>query len=737
MNPAFPEGLEENESRLRLFFDKTHDGISLIDEEGICLEWNESQEKITGICKEEALGRYAWDLMYSLLPRDRRTEKRKETLERTFQDSLRTGIPAFKDREIFEGERPDGTRILIKLKAFPLKTEKGYCIGFISQDVTGKQGTAGIPGRDEGCFRGIIERSSDLIFILDKDLSPLYVSPSSRSMTGYDPEELINKPPEFAHSTLFSQSGPELTDAARRTMNGEVVENIGIWISSKDGSRIFVILNAVPVVHEGMVTAVQVSMRDSTALKRVELALKESEEKFRSIVENSNDIWYSLTCDGTITYMSPKVTDLLGYKVGEIVGKEGSLFIHPDDYPSQRKMFFHALATGEKVRGIELRIRHKNGEWMWHSQSVSPIFDGKGNLLRIQGISRDITEAKTAEESLRRSEEKFRSFVENADDIVFSLKPDGTLTYVSPKWTELTGYDSRDIISHPVQYIHSEDLPRVRESFRKIFQTGKKEGGIECRLHHTNGTWIWFTLSISPIRDSDGNIVACIGISHDITGRKKNEEAFRRANRQLKLLSSITRHDILNRISVIQGYITIAEQDCADSILSGYLGKMNAAIQEIQSQIEFTRMYHNLGSHEPRWIRMADIMPGLPVPETITLKADLENISVFADTMFEKVFFNLLDNSVRHGKQVTEIHVSAHHAGDHMAVVWEDNGGGFPAENKERIFELGYGMNTGYGMFLVREVLSLTGLSIKETGIFGKSARFEITVPEGTYRTAG
>jgi signal transduction histidine kinase len=112
----------------------------------------------------------------------------------------------------------------------------------------------------------------------------------------------------------------------------------------------------------------------------------------------------------------------------------------------------------------------------------------------------------------------------------------------------------------------------------------------------------------------------------------------------------------------------------------------------------------------------------------------MQNISIFADPMLEKVFFNLLDNSVRHGQHVTEIRVSAHESENELTVFWEDNGVGITMQEKEKIFERGYGKNTGFGMFLVREILLLTGILICETGEEGKGARFEILVPKGAYR---
>ena len=130
------------------------------------------------------------------------------------------------------------------------------------------------------------------------------------------------------------------------------------------------------------------------------------------------------------------------------------------------------------------------------------------------------------------------------------------------------------------------------------------------------------------------------------------------------------------------------------------------------------------------------IIKGLQIPEGLTLDVNLEDISVFADPMLEKVFFNLLDNSLRHGGSVSHILVSGFRHRDRYTISWEDNGTGVRDDEKEAIFERGHGKHTGLGLFLVREILALTGISIAETGTEGKGARFEITIPNGVYSDA-
>jgi signal transduction histidine kinase len=220
----------------------------------------------------------------------------------------------------------------------------------------------------------------------------------------------------------------------------------------------------------------------------------------------------------------------------------------------------------------------------------------------------------------------------------------------------------------------------------------------------------------------------------DISERKQTEKILQVTNRKLSLLNSITRHDILNNISLLSGYITLMRDLIKDSKAIKYLEKMDSAKILITNQIEFTRIYQDLGTTEPIWHDIGSVVDKLPVPGNITIENTCTGVRVYADPILEKVFFCLLDNTLRHGKHATTVTVSAEEIPAGLIIRWEDDGTGIPADEKEVIFHQGYGKNTGLGLFLSREILSITGMTIIESGTPGKGARFEITVPRGTYR---
>ncbi|HII97765.1 MAG TPA: HAMP domain-containing histidine kinase [Methanoregula sp.] len=118
----------------------------------------------------------------------------------------------------------------------------------------------------------------------------------------------------------------------------------------------------------------------------------------------------------------------------------------------------------------------------------------------------------------------------------------------------------------------------------------------------------------------------------------------------------------------------------------------------------------------------------------VRIVSEITGLEIFTDPLITKVFANLLNNSLRHGNHVTEIHVHAQPGNNGLVIVWEDNGAGIPINEKELIFDRGYGKNTGLGLFLVREILAITGITIIENGEPGKGARFEISLPKDRFR---
>ncbi len=328
----------------------------------------------------------------------------------------------------------------------------------------------------------------------------------------------------------------------------------------------------------------------------------------------------------------------------------------------------------------------------------------------------------------QKEQQRNRTIFYNSQAGTFSIhKKTLDITAANRKFAQAIQYRCSDLIKKNLSdiIVNSSD----RELFLSKLHDSKYVKDIEVTLSAHDKTLRWVLISVSNTNEED---FVCTAV--DITDQKVSQHALMLANRKLGILSSITRHDILNKLSGIYGYLDIMRMKSPDPAFADYISKLEVTTTEIQNLIAETQIYQDLGIQEPQWQEPEKLVRHLPVPETITLTVDLPEVELFGDPMLNKVFNNFIDNSIRHGERVTEIKVSSKKSGDNLVILWEDNGIGIPVDEKEKIFERGFGKHTGLGLFLVREILSLTGITIKETGEPGKGTRFEMTISKGGYR---
>ena len=246
-----------------------------------------------------------------------------------------------------------------------------------------------------------------------------------------------------------------------------------------------------------------------------------------------------------------------------------------------------------------------------------------------------------------------------------------------------------------------------------------------------------FEITTTPIKDQQGNVCGTVHVARDVTLARQTAIQLAELNKKLNLLSSVTRHDILNQLMVLSGNLGLLKTlESRDERLA-HISKMERAISTIRHEIEFTKDYERLGRAEPIWHDVESVVRAAISKKDladIEVRMEPRGLEILADPMLEKVFYNLLDNTMRHGGTVSQIWLSVEKRPDGVAIVYEDDGVGIPFDEKEKIFLKGFGKNTGYGLFLSREILNITDLKISEKGVQGKGARFELFVPENRAR---
>ena len=470
-----------------------------------------------------------------------------------------------------------------------------------------------------------------------------------------------------------------------------------------------------------------VSLNDISAINRINRALRESEEKFRLIFENSPLGKFHFGKDGIITEYNDNFVDIVPVPAGFSDG------IDPSVIPGRCiNDAIKAIIKGDLGKFDKECVIRSGSDKSYVRVIIAPVKGREGNIKGGIGIVEDITRKRKAEEEQKR----FKAIFDKANYGSVIADLNGNIIYNNKYFADVHGYAPEELTGNNLKNLHHEggalSLP---EFMGRVIEDG--EFGAE-ELWHRNRAEEKFPMLVNGIllKNSDEVPEYIAATAIDISERKRQEESLSVANKKLKILSGITRHDILNQISALSSYIELTKEFAETSPLPDYLSRMEKTASTVRQQIEFTREYEDLGVNEPCWIDISDAVdkPRSINPGDVEIINDCGNLLVYADQMFEKVFYNLLDNTIRYGAGADKVRVHYRMSDGGIVIIFEDNGQGVEDDRKERIFDRKFGENTGYGLFLSREILSITGLTIQETGVYGEGARFEIFVPDGKFQ---
>jgi diguanylate cyclase (GGDEF)-like protein/PAS domain S-box-containing protein len=281
-------------------------------------------------------------------------------------------------------------------------------------------------------------------------------------------------------------------------------------------------------------TAIRIALTDITERKRVGARLSESETKYRQLVENTHDIIYSLTPEGVFTYVSPAWTILLGHPVTDVEGHLFTEFVHPDDIPVGFAFLQRVLETGQRQDGVEYRAQHINGEWRWHTSNAAPVKNTDGLVTGYEGIARDITKRKQADEALQLAASVFST----AREGIMITDTDGTILDVNDAFTRITGFGRDEVIGKNPRILSSgrHDREHYAAMWRDLKEKGHWQGEIWNR--RKNGEVYAEMQTITTVPDPEGNARQYVSLFSDITSLKEQQNQ----------LEHIAHYDALTRL---------------------------------------------------------------------------------------------------------------------------------------------------------------------------------------------
>lgn len=590
-------------------------------------------------------------------------------------------------------------------------------------------------------YRLVLEATSDGIWDWDITTNRTFFSDQYYLMLGYEPlefESTFESWRRIVHPEDLRSVEPVILDSLKQP---EGRFDIEFRIKTKTGDYRWIHGRGKVVARSEDGTPIRMvgSHIEITDRKRIEEALLESEEKYRLLSENSTDLVFRRRIhDGVYEYISPSVAKITGYTQDDLYRDQGLLqrIIAPASVEYFREAW-ERFQKGEIPEEYEFQIITKHGELKWVNQRNALISDESGVIVALQGSVTDITRRKLDEERILENIIKYEALFDNFPTGVIVTDKTGAFIEVNRQAAEIIGVD-RDIllsrrIGDGLWQILSPDGNLMKMEEHPVVtavKEGKPVSGVEMGIVTSRGEVIWILMNSAPIQVEEyGSVITF----QDISKRRQMELALGTVNKKLSLLTSVTRHDIKNSLTGLKGYLYLLDEEVTEEKTKDLVLRLNSIAKDISRKIEFTSTYQDIGSKSPEWQHPVHLIEDIPV-ESLTLINNLPDVEIFADQMLGMVFENLIINSRMHGDTATTIWLKADQIENSLLIIYEDDGIGILDSEKEAIFARGYGKNTGFGLFLIREILSITGISIRETGVYGKGVRFEISVPPGAFR---
>jgi PAS domain S-box-containing protein len=570
----------------------------------------------------------------------------------------------------------------------------------------------------------------------------------------------------------------------RRTLRG-VLEDAGYQVTETARA------SDAPRAKNGKPTAVIEIARDITERRRVEAGRKESEARYRSLVNNVSlgILRSTMGPPGRIIETNPALEKITGYSRDELLAMNmEDLYAHPEE----RQAFMQKLASAKRTVTRELRWKRKDGGRIVVLDTVIAVRDSSGQILHFDAIIEDITERRRAEEALRESEERYRTLVENATDAIYMVDAHENILSVNQTTARFLGKRPEKLIGKKVSDIFPPEIAaRFTEEFRLTFRTGQSI--MACDRLDAGWTELWVSTSLNPIRNSSGEVVAIMGVTRDITEQKRLERELQETNEQLdaqneelqvqseelmaqqqELMESTQEaaranqlkseflanmsHELRTPLNAIIGFSQLLrdetpgklnqeQKQCLDDVLESSQHLLNLINEVLDlSKIESGRAELKLENVDlkelitPLTRVMRPILGQKKQELEVEIEAGLPQIRV-DKTKMGQVLRNLLANSSKFTPEGGKLWITAARADDwlHLSVI--DNGAGIKKEDLERIFEPfcqldytpGNGKGgTGLGLAVVKEIVERHGGQIRVESEYGRGSRFTISLPLAT-----
>ncbi|HVN73652.1 MAG TPA: PAS domain S-box protein [Methanoregula sp.] len=715
------ERLRESEGQFAAFMDHLPVTAFIKDDRFTNLFVNRRMEELFGA--KEWIGKTVFDLFPEKAARQMIEDDRL-----TLKEGYRKNI------ERLTGT--DGRRRIFETHKFRIdRGEKPPLIGGFAIDITEKKEAEDALFESESRFRELSDLLPQMVYEADTNGRVTYANHIAFRRFGYTEEDLRKG---ISILQAFVPADRERVTQAFRALVGGTGSTPSVeeyHALQKDGGTFPVSIYSSPIVKDGRITGIRGIIVDITERKRAEEAIRGSEAQLRAVLESTADGILAVDKQGKVLHSSRRFAEIWKIPADVLAsGDDRTLLGFVLDQLADPGAFLAKVESLYQSDAVDMdTLFFKDGRVV-ERYSFPMMMDGE-RFGRVWSF-RDVTNQKQVEQALRESEDRLSTIL-NAAQVGFVLVDATThrILQANPKALSLIGGQECDVTGA----VCHRFICQAEEGKCPVTDLGQAVNASERVLITMDGVRIPVIKTVVRARIGGKDVLVESFI--DISDRKRAEEALTRANTKLGLLATVTRHDIRNQLTALEGFLELALESTKPETTPTYIAKAVEVAGVIDRQIRFTKDYQAMGMKEPLWqpvgalARKAEAQfphPGVSVDEAVS------GLEVYADPLFEKVLYNLVDNALRHGgPSMKAIRVSYRRDDPELSLIFEDDGSGIPEDEKELIFGRGYGKNSGLGLFLIREILAITGMTITENGVPGRGARFEIRVPEGAWRFTG
>jgi len=705
------EALQKSREQYKSLVENIRDIIYTLDSDGIITYVSPVIESYLGIPPGDITGRPFSEFIH---PDD------LERVEKSFEDTLKgkTGSQTFR---VLDSE---GKPRYFRSSSRTVETEDAFS-GFtgVLSDFTAEMSFKNELVESEKRFRSMFENSPLAYQSLNNEARLIDINEEWSKLMGYSKDEALGtRFMDYVAKDCGTSCSAKFTEFMEK---GEM--NTELSLLKKGGDIVTVLFSGkIQRDAEGNFVRTHCILKDITERKHEEaerqLLARMSDDAPASIIVHD--------FDGNMIYINEETLRLHGFSHDEFMAKN----LREINSPDSAALLSERLEEIRGKRELDYDVEHLRKDGSMFPMHVNvKIFEWEGREVLLN-IATDISERKQMEEALKESEAKFRSYVSYATEGIFIADVSGKYIDVNPAACGITGYTKAEMLKIGIADIALPgDLDGITNDFKNLLKKGHLTRELVIKRKDEATVNGMLNATLLP----DGNI---LGIYTDVSDLKRAEDGLREANRKLNLLSSITRHDILNQLTGTIAFLEMIEMDQEypqDSKTAEYLKKISGAAQTIKRQILFTKDYKDLGEQAPSWQKVSDIVDETAKNSSfaeLKVENNLDDLEIYADPLFEKVIYNLFDNAVKHGEKISKIGFSFEESEGGGILVCEDDGMGVPEEFKEKILVRQHYKNTGLGLFLSGEILSTTGITIRENGVYGEGARFEMRIPAGMFR---